>query len=68
MPVWIHLDSHYVRLNTKEEAELACKLVCIYHNGPDNKAPFDDDWQFVDPLEMFDVDSDLSSDSTQSES
>lgn len=48
MPVWIHMDNHFVRLNTKEEVELACKLACIYHNGPDNKAPVcDDDWQFI---------------------
>lgn len=52
MPVWIHVDSHYVRLNGKEELELACKLACIYHNGLDNRAPyceyFDEDWQFID--------------------
>ncbi len=52
MPVWIHMDSHFVRLNTKEEVELACKLACIYHNGPDNKAPFDDDWQFISKKEI----------------
>lgn len=49
MPVWIHMDNQYVRLNSKDEIELACKLACIYHNGPDNRAPFceDEDWQNV---------------------
>jgi hypothetical protein len=50
MPVWIHMDNQYVRLNSKEEIELACRLACIYHNGPDNRAPFcedDGDWQNV---------------------
>lgn len=39
MPVWVHMDDQYVRLNSKDEVELACKLACIYHNGPDNRAP-----------------------------
>ena len=50
MPVWIHMDNQYVRLNSKEEIELACRLTCIYHNGPDNRAPFceeDGDWHTV---------------------
>lgn len=50
MPVWIHMDNQYVRLNSREEIELACKLACIYHNGPDNRAPFceeDGDWHTV---------------------
>ena len=53
MPVWNHMDSNYVRLNSKDEIELACKLACIYHNGPDNKASFcdDDDWQYVSDRE-----------------
>ena len=48
-PVWIHMDDQYVRLNSKDEIELACKLACIYHNGPDNRAPFcdDEDWHCV---------------------
>jgi hypothetical protein len=57
MPVWIRMDGHFVRLNSKEEVELACKLVCIYHNGPDNKAPFCDDeepgWQYVSEKDAF---------------
>jgi hypothetical protein len=55
MPVWIHMDGQFVRLNSKEEVELACKLACIYHNGPDNKAPFceDDEWQYVSEREAF---------------
>jgi hypothetical protein len=49
MPVWIHMDDQYVRLNSKDEIELSCKLACIYHNGPDNRAPFcdDEDWHCV---------------------
>ena len=55
MPVWIHIDDQFVRLNSKEEVELACKLACIYHNGPDNKAPFcdDEDWQYISEKEAF---------------
>jgi hypothetical protein len=55
MPVWIHMDNHFVRLNSKAEVELACKLACIYHNGPDNKAPFleEDDWQYISEKEAF---------------
>ena len=65
MPIWIHMDNHYVRLNSKDEVELACKLACIHHNGLDNRAPYCDnksnfsnfnnvdneDWQFIDPTE-----------------
>ena len=47
MPIWIHMDNHYVRLNSKEEVELACKLACIYHNGLDNRAPYGDDSNFA---------------------
>ena len=55
MPVWIYMENHFVRLNTKEEVALACKLACIYHNGPDNKTPFcdDEDWQFIGEKEAF---------------
>ena len=55
MPVWIRIDNQFVRLNSKEEVELACKLACIYHNGPDNKAPFcdEEDWQYISEKEAF---------------
>lgn len=54
MPVWIHMDHHFVRLNTKDEVELACKLACIYHNGLDNRAPFcDDGWHQITHREAF---------------
>jgi hypothetical protein len=43
MPVWIYMDGQYIRLNSKDEINLACRLVCVYHNGPDNKAPLCDD-------------------------
>jgi hypothetical protein len=33
IPAWIHFENVFLRLNTKEEMELACKLACIYHNG-----------------------------------
>ena len=57
MPVWIHMDGQYVRLDSKDEINLACKLVCVYHNGPDNKAPFSDeeygDWHDITEKEAF---------------
>ena len=56
MPVWIHMDGQYIRLDSKEEISLACKLVCVYHNGPDNTAPFseeEDDWQDISEKEAF---------------
>ena len=57
MPVWIHMDEHYIRLDNKEEIMLACKLICVYHNGPDNKAPFsedeDTDWHDISEKEAF---------------
>ncbi len=71
MPIWVYLESHFVRLNTKEEIELACKLACIHHNGAEDKIPFcdDDDWQFVSEKEAFlagvrneDIESESSSD------
>ena len=56
MPVWIYMDGCYIRLENKEEIALACKLVCVYHNGPDNRAPFceeDSDWQDISEKEAF---------------
>ena len=56
MPVWIHMDGSYIRLENKEEIALACKLVCVYHNGPDNRAAFcdeDTDWQDISEKEAF---------------
>jgi hypothetical protein len=54
MPVWIHMDHHFVRLNTKDEVELACKLTCIYHNGLDNRASYcDDGWHHITHREAF---------------
>jgi hypothetical protein len=56
MPVWIYMDGQYIRLNSKDEIDLACKLVCVYHNGPDNRAPFceeDSDWQDISEKEAF---------------
>lgn len=56
MPVWVLLDGVYVRLHSRQEVELACKLVCIYHNGPDCKAPpseDDTDWYNVTHKEAF---------------
>jgi hypothetical protein len=57
MPVWIHMDGQYIRLDNKEEIGLACKLVCVYHNGPGNNAPFcddeDSDWHDISEKEAF---------------
>ena len=57
MPVWIHMDGQYIRLDSKDEIGLACKLVCVYHNGADNVAPFseeeDGDWQDISEREAF---------------
>lgn len=32
-PVWVRLEGQSVRLHSKEEIELACRLVCIHHNS-----------------------------------
>ena len=32
-PVWVVLEGKGVRLHSKEEVELACRLVCIHHNS-----------------------------------
>lgn len=44
VPVWINLDDQYIRLESQEEILLACRLACIYHNGPDCRAVPDDEW------------------------
>ena len=57
MPVWIYMDGSYIRLESKDEMQLACKLVCVYHNNdPDNKAPScdeDSDWYDISEKEAF---------------
>ena len=55
MPVWIQMDGQYIRLDGKEEINLACKLVCVYHNGPGNNAPFceEEDWHNISEKEAF---------------
>ncbi len=45
VPVWVDLDNQYIRLESEAEALLACRLVSIYHNGPDCRAPPDDEWE-----------------------
>jgi len=50
LPLWIHMDDQYVRLEGPEQLSLACQLVCLYHNGPDCRAPPDDGWD-LDTLE-----------------
>jgi hypothetical protein len=48
------MDGHYIRLETKEEISLACKLVCVNHNAP--STPFgedEDDWQDISEKEAF---------------
>ena len=44
VPLWVHMDGEYIRLTGKEQLSLACQLICVYHNGPDCKAPPDDGW------------------------
>ena len=34
-PAWIKLEGQYVKLTSLAEIELACRLVCICHNGLD---------------------------------
>jgi hypothetical protein len=57
MPVWICMDGQHIRLNSQDEINLACRLVCVYHNGPDNKAPLCDDeyadWYDITEREAF---------------
>lgn len=44
LPLWIQLDGEYIRLRGKDQISLACELVCVYHNGPDCRAPTEDGW------------------------
>jgi hypothetical protein len=44
LPLWIHLDGVYIRLRGEEQISLACQLICVYHDGPDCRAPSDDGW------------------------
>jgi hypothetical protein len=44
LPLWIELDGHYVRIMGEEQISLACHLACVYHNGPNCRAPLDDGW------------------------
>jgi len=57
MPVWLLMEGKYVRLQSKDEISLACKLVCIYHNGPYEDTPYfeqeDGDWQDISEKEAF---------------
>lgn len=43
-PLWIHMDGEHIRLRGGEQVSLACRLACVYHNGPDCLAPPDDGW------------------------
>ena len=42
--LWIHLDQRHIRLRGNEQVSLACELACVYHNGPDCRAPSEDGW------------------------
>jgi hypothetical protein len=56
MPVWIYMEGSYIRLDSKDEIQLACKLVCVYHNnGPDSKLLCDEDseWHDISEKEVF---------------
>lgn len=44
LPLWIQLDGEYIRLKSSDQISLACELACVYHNGPDCRAPTEDGW------------------------
>ena len=44
VPIWIHIEDEYVRLEGEREVTLACRLACIYHNSVVSRAPIDDGW------------------------
>lgn len=43
-PLWMQVDSEYVRLYGTAELWLACRLAVIHHNSLDCNAPPDDGW------------------------
>ena len=43
-PVWIEMDGEHIRVEGEEQISLACQLACLYHNGPDCRAPPEDGW------------------------
>lgn len=44
VPLWIHVDNQFVRIEGIQQLSLACKLICIYHNT-DSRAPLSDSWE-----------------------
>jgi len=50
VPLWVKIDSEFVRIEGLPELNLACKLVTIYHNT-DCRAPLSDGWE-DETLEM----------------
>lgn len=44
LPLWIQFDGAYIPLRGEEQISLACQLACVYHNGPDCRAPSEDGW------------------------
>jgi hypothetical protein len=44
VPIWMHVEDEYVRLEGEREITLACRLASIYHNSAVSRAPIDDGW------------------------
>jgi hypothetical protein len=44
VPIWVHIEDEYVRLESERELVLACRLASIYHNSAISLAPIDDGW------------------------
>lgn len=44
VPIWVHIEDEFVRLEGEREITLACRLASIYHNNVVSRAPMDDGW------------------------
>ena len=49
MPLWLQYDGEFLRLEDRE-LDLACRLVCIDHNGYNERPYYDED---SEPRQMF---------------
>ena len=43
VPLWVHVDTSYIRIENPQELNMACKLVAACHNT-DSRAPISDGW------------------------
>ena len=43
VPLWVHVDTSFIRIENPQELNMACKLVAAYHNT-DSRAPISDGW------------------------